>query len=334
MAHSGSNPSRRSFLVAMAAPVIVSACGRRLPPGFDAPPLPAMSAVGLFPAASYTIDLADVIGRGLRELAIDVAGKRVLLKPNMVEYEPGTAINTHPLVVAGAAAAMRKAGASDVVVAEGPGHRRDIEYLLSSTGLGDHLREGRVRFTDLNHDDVRMVKLPANFTGLGQIALPVEVLDADVIVSMPKLKTHHWAGMTCSMKNLFGVLPGAVYGWPKNVLHVRGIHNSILDLVATVKPKLSIVDGITAMEGDGPIMGKPRTLGFIAMGADAVAVDATCARVIGLVPERIDYLARADGVLGHLDGARIEQRGEAISRYATSFEVIPDLAGLKATSGS
>ena len=77
---------------------------------------------------------------------------------------------------------------------------------------------------------------------------------------MPKLKTHHWAGMTCSMKNLFGVVPGAVYGWPKNVLHQHGIDDSIVDLVATVRPGLTIVDGIVGMEGDGPDHGHAKGL--------------------------------------------------------------------------
>ena len=96
-----------------------------------------------------------MIGRGLRELRIDVRGKRVLLKPNLVEYEPGTVINTHPHVVVGAAVALRRAGAREVVVAEGPGHRRDLEYLLSSTGLLPLLTSEKVPFVDLNHDDVR-----------------------------------------------------------------------------------------------------------------------------------------------------------------------------------
>ena len=72
---------------------------------------------------------------------------------------------------------------------------------------------------------------------------------------MAKLKTHHWAGMTAAMKNLFGLVPGAVYGWPKNFLHYGGIDSSILDLNATVRPAFAIVDAIVAMEGDGPIMG-------------------------------------------------------------------------------
>jgi uncharacterized protein (DUF362 family) len=285
--------------------------------------------MGLFPAADYSVDFADVIGRGLRELGVNVAGKRVLLKPNMVEYEPGTAINTHPLVVAGAAVACRRAGAADVVVAEGPGHRRDIEYLITSNGLWDQLKEHKLRFVDLNHDDVHDVALRSTFTGMTSLALPVELAKADFIISMPKLKTHHWAGMTCSMKNLFGVLPGAVYGWPKNILHTHGIPNSILDLTSTVRPQLTIVDAVTAMEGDGPIMGRPRTLGFVAMGTDLPAVDATCARVIGLDPRKIEYLSKADGHLGHIDDGKIEQRGEKPSRYATRFDVIKALEGLR-----
>jgi uncharacterized protein (DUF362 family) len=282
-----------------------------------------MSAVGLFPAADYAADFTEIIGRGLRELGIDVRGLRVLLKPNMVEYESHTAINTHPLVVAGAALALRSAGAADVVVGEGPGHRRDMEYLVTQTGLYDHLRENRIRFVDLNHDDVRSVPLRSQFTGLDAIALPSELLQADFVVTMPKLKTHHWAGMTASMKNLFGTVPGAVYGWPKNILHMKGIENSILDLNATIRPSLAIVDAVTAMEGDGPIMGSPRHVGFIGMGSDPVAVDATCARILGLDPGKMPYLREAGRFLGHADARRIEQRGEPPSRYATTFDV-PD----------
>jgi uncharacterized protein (DUF362 family) len=253
----------------------------------------------------------------------------VFLKPNMVEYEPGTAINTHPNVVTGAALACRRAGAAEVVIGEGPGHRRDIEYLLSATGLDDQLREHRIRFVDLNHDDVRFTPLASWFTGLRELALPVELLQSDFIISMPKLKTHHWAGMTCSMKNLFGTVPGAVYGWPKNLLHAHGIANSIVDLTATIRPHLAIVDAVTAMEGDGPIMGRPRPLGFIAMGSDPVAVDATCARVIGLDPAKIDYLKAASRFLGRTDEARISHRGESPSRYLAQFEVVPALEHLR-----
>jgi uncharacterized protein (DUF362 family) len=285
--------------------------------------------MGLFPAENYGVDLADVITRGLTELRVDVRGRSVLLKPNLVEYEAGQTINTHPLMVAGAITALRRAGAREVVVGEGPGHRRDVEYLLTSTGLAEHLRELRTPFVDLNHDDVREVALRSWFTGLRSMALPTSVLRADLVVSMPKLKTHHWAGITCSMKNFFGVVPGAVYGWPKNLLHVKGIDASILDLVATVRPGLTIVDGIVGMEGDGPIMGRARGLGFVAMGTDLTAVDATCARVIGIDPHKVVYLNAAGNFLGNVAPDRIEQRGERPDRYQTSFELIDERKHLR-----
>ena len=157
---------------ALSLPLAGAACLWRPPYDPRNFSLPERSSVGLFPASDYATDFADLIFRGLRELRVDLTGRRVFLKPNMVEYEPGTAINTHPLVVAGAAIACRRAGAADVVVGEGPGHRRDIEYLLSATGLDDQLRDERIRFVDLNHDDVRMVPLRSWFTGLRELALP------------------------------------------------------------------------------------------------------------------------------------------------------------------
>ena len=179
-----------------------------------------------------------------------------------------------------------------------------------------------IRFVDLNTDDIEWRELASNFSGMGRIALPASVLYADLVVSMPKLKTHHWAGMTCAMKNLFGVVPGAVYGWPKNPLHVHGIPNSILDLTATIRPHFAIVDAVVAMEGDGPIMGTPRQLGCVVMGADLVAVDATSARMIGLDPAQLQYLRDAGGFLGHLDSRRIDLRGETFARFASEFDVL------------
>ncbi|HUR20823.1 MAG TPA: DUF362 domain-containing protein [Vicinamibacterales bacterium] len=321
------------MLKALPMAAVLASCGRKPYERADFPAAPR-STVGIFPAPTYDVDFADVISRGLRELGIDVKGRSVLLKPNLVEYAPGTVINTHPLVVAGAATAFLRAGAREVVIGEAPGHRRDVEYLLSVTGLADHLREMRLRFVDLNHDDVRMTALKSHFTAIGQIALPVEVLKSDFVVSLPKLKTHHWAAMTASMKNFFGVVPGAVYGWPKNILHQHGIDNSILDLNATVRPQFTIVDAVVAMEGDGPIMGTPRQMGFLAMGGDLVAVDATCARIIGLDPAKITYLSEASGFLGHISPSRIDQRGENPSRYRTRFDMLPQFKPLQLTDGA
>ncbi len=315
-------PSRRDFLKTLPLAAVASSCGPATPYRREDFVLPARSPIAILPASSYDADLTDVIMRGLDMLGVSVAGRRVFLKPNMVEYESRSAINTHPHVVGAAALAFQKAGAREVVVGEGPGHRRDIEYLLAGTGLDDVLQDQRLRFVDLNHDDVREVSLKSRFTGMDSIWLPVELLRSDFIVSMPKLKTHHLAGITASMKNLFGTVPGAVYGWPKNLLHFKGIENSIVDLVATVKPHLAIVDAVVAMEGDGPIMGRPRAMGFLAMGSDLPAVDATCARIIGLDPARVPYLSIASRFLGNVSEGRIEQRGESPGRYRTRFDVI------------
>jgi len=113
-----------------------------------------------------------------------------------------------------------------------------------------------------------------------------------------------------------------VYGWPKNILHVHGIDASILDLNATIRPHLAILDAVTAMEGDGPIMGKPRHVGMVGMSPDLVSLDATAARLIGLEPSRLKYLAEAGQYLGNLQEGQIDQRGEPISRFACSFEVV------------
>ena len=140
MKHSLSRLDRRAFLAALAAaPLAAAACGRRKydPARFQRP---AVSPVFLAAVTDYAADVSDVVLRGMRELGVTVTGKRVLLKPNLVEYEPGAAINTNPSVIVGTAIAMRQAGAAEVVVGEGPGHQRDIEYLLTATGLSDHLR--------------------------------------------------------------------------------------------------------------------------------------------------------------------------------------------------
>jgi uncharacterized protein (DUF362 family) len=329
--------TRRDLLKALpGAALFGSAACRQSPPPYDPARFAhaATSDVAILPASQYDLDFSDVIARGLRLLNVDVRNKKVLLKPNLVEFERDRAVNTHPAVIAGAAQALLRAGARRVVVAEGPGHRRDIDYLVTGTGLLQHVRDVGVPFVDLNHDDVRRVALASRFMALADLALPVELLDADFVVSMPKLKTHHWMGMTCSLKNLFGVVPGAVYGWPKNILHFRGIENAILDLAATVRPRLSIVDAVVGMEGDGPIMGTARPVGCLVIGSDPVAVDATCARVIGLEPEKLPYLAGAGEFLGNLLEERVIQRAEPLTRFATSFEVLPSFRlSMKGTSG-
>jgi len=264
-------------------------------------------------------------------MGLDVRGLRVVLKPNFVEFDPDGVINTNPAVVHGAIEALRTLGAGEVIVAEGPGHRRDNEYLLRETGIGDALRDTRTKFVDLNHDTVHRTALRGRFTPLGSLYLPDTVLGADLLISLPKLKTHHWAGVTLSMKNMFGIVPGTHYGWPKNVLHRAGINESILDINATLTSvrRFAIVDGIVGMEGNGPIQGEARPVGALIFGADPVAVDATCCRLMRIDPSRISYIAEAGHFLGNLEYDRIDQRGEAIADLAQDFAVIEPFASVK-----
>jgi uncharacterized protein (DUF362 family) len=158
------------------------------------------------------------------------------------------------------------------------------------------------------------------------------VLDADIVLSMPKMKSHHWVGATLSMKNCFGCIPGRIYGWPKNVLHWRGIPQSILDITPAVAPGIVIIDGIVGMEGDGPIMGTPKDAGHLVFGTDPVAADATAARFMGLDPERIEYLREAGKFFGQVHLEDIEQRGEDPEADEVPFEVVPEFEGLKVGS--
>jgi uncharacterized protein (DUF362 family) len=139
------------------------------------------------------------------------------------------------------------------------------------------------------------------------------------------MNSHPWAGDTLAMKNLFGVMPGIAYGWPKNVLHWAGISQSILDINATVKPHLAIVDGIVGMEGDGPIMGDPVKSNVLVIGRNFPAVDATCARIMGISPQKIPYLKNASGRLGSIKRSNIEQRGESISSVQKEFKLLDNI---------
>jgi uncharacterized protein (DUF362 family) len=288
------------------------------------------SRVAILPASRYDQPLKDTLLRGIRLCGLDVKGKRVLLKPNLVEFDPKGVINTNPAVIEAAIDSFRSLGAAQVVVAEGPGHRRDNEYLLSASGLYDVIKEHRVRYVDLNSDDVRPTPLRSSFTDLKQLYLPETLYNADVLVSMPKLKTHHWAGVTLSLKNMFGVVPGVVYGWPKNILHWQGIHQSILDINSSLPlPQFAIVDGIIGMEGNGPLQGQAKTSGVLIFGDDLVAVDATAARLMTIEPQKITYLAEAGEFLGNLHREKIQQVGERLETLQQDFRVIEDFQKLK-----
>jgi uncharacterized protein (DUF362 family) len=326
--------SRRRFLGAAAAASVAAGCGRT--PGWDraAYRKAERSRVAILPARDYAVPLTDVVLQGIRHFRVPVVGRKVVLKPNLVEFDPAGVINTHPAVIAAAVEAFRRLGAREVVVAEGPGHRRDTEHLVAASGLFRTLTDLGARYVDLNHDDVRAVTLRSQFTELGRLHLPETVLGADLIVSMPKLKTHHWAGVTLSLKNMFGIVPGMIYGWPKNVLHWAGIHESVVDINSSLPaPQFAIVDGIVGMEGNGPIQGDPKPCGALVFGDDLVAVDATAARLMSIEPRKIKYLEHAARFLGNVEYEQIAQIGEPLESLRKEFRVIQRFEGLRVAGG-
>jgi uncharacterized protein (DUF362 family) len=306
----------------------MSLANSRLLPSFNRPP----SCVAIVRAQSYDLDLGALLFQALREFDLPLRGKKVLLKPNFVEPDPGGVVNTHPAVVGAARECFLRLGAESVRVAEGPGHERDTEAIVETIRLRDYLGPLPGLFVDLNLDEVHPITLQTRASKLRELYLPKTVLEADFVVSLPKLKTHHWVGATLSLKNMFGIVPGCCYGWPKNILHWAGITRSILDINSTVRPDFAIVDGIVGMEGNGPIQGIAKPSGVLILGDDPVAVDATCARVMGLAPERIDYLAKAGTLLGHLKPDKIRQLGESIRSVRTPFAVLPSFQKLVASN--
>lgn len=324
--------TRREFLAATASAIALQSCAlqscaRRQSAELPAPkgPKPVVSVVR---APAYTQDLYDTVRRILTDQRLDVKGKRVVLKPNLVEFDRNTAINTHPLLVHASLEAFKSLGAAEVLIAEGPGHRRNTLDLADAAGYFETVPGFEDLFTDLNLDEIAKFSLRQPFSKLRDIYLPRTILGADLVVSMPKMKTHHWVGTTLSMKNFFGIFPGGVYGWPKNVLHWSGIHECIVDLSGVPKRTFAIADGIVGMEGNGPIQGTPKACGVIVAGRVLSAVDATCARIMGIDPNKVGYL-NAPGRPHYNNEDSVTLAGESPKGVRTDFHLIENFAQLR-----
>lgn len=285
------------------------------------------SAVAIL-RAGYNDELLTVIEAGFSLVPPpDVAGKRVLLKPNLVDLpRENKPVCTHPAIIVAAAEAFRRRGAAEIIVGDGPALQRDAWQIVDAIGLTPLLAGHHLEFRDLNTDELFLQPNAGGDTGLSHIYYGRTVWEADVLVSMPKMKTHHWTGVSLSMKNLFGTVSGLAYGWPRNLFHLRNPHHAILDFNRTRPADYAIVDGITGLEGDGPVRGTPIDVGVVVMGDNLAAVDATATRVMGLRPEKVFYLQRAAGELGPIAEANIEQRGETIASVRRKFAVVPNQA--------
>ncbi|RLB85077.1 MAG: hypothetical protein DRH15_03910 [Deltaproteobacteria bacterium] len=242
-------------------------------------------------------------------------GNLVLINPSWVappvEREAGCI--TIPEVPRAIADIVKSLGARPVI-AESSAVGVDTEKVIEASGYKD-LRE--MGYEVINLKKTAHVDMP---TENGKIFETVEcwelVQEADVIISVPKLKTHDQTEMTCAIKNLKGLLTDK---W-KRLEHQEGLFESVVDLLSAVKPKLAVVDAIVCQEGVGPVFGKPVEMDLIVAGKDLVAVDSVCAQIIGYDPTEtlITVNAAARG-LGVMDPGQIDIIGEPLEKVKRRF---------------
>jgi len=236
--------------------------------GVPAAPCP----VTLLPMPDYGRDVSKEIAAVMSADGLRLKGKKVLLKPNFVEAHPERPINTHVAVIANAALACLRLGAAEVVVGEASGHRRDPWFSVLNPSLRDVL-DREVRRIDLNHGDVVSITNKGRRTGLPVFYVARPVAEADVLISMPKMKTHHWMGVTLCLKNLS-------YGSISNTSRLHAIWTkSVAEPCAFPvlrdKVVLNIVDGLQACYDGGP-GANPKFIydaNLMLFGTDPVAVD-------------------------------------------------------------
>lgn len=321
--------SRRTFLQLGASALVAGTAGCTPQPGGQvvitdaqrASKRASKSKVGL--AKTSYEELPQELEKLWKELGPEIKGKNVFLKMNLVDVRDKKPCCTDARFVDAVIQLMQANGAAKVTVGDGPALMRDTELLVNRSGVGKVLSKHQMQFVDLNIDDLQEIDNPMRFTGIEKFVLPKSIIKSDVVISLPKLKTHHWALMTASMKNLFGCLPGRKYGWPKNILHIKGINSSIVDLVSSIKPAFAIVDGIEAMEGDGPLNGTSRSLGALVMGDDLVAVDTVCGSCMELPIHNIPYLKIAGECWGNNKLTDIEIIGSSVEELKQKFELPP-----------
>ncbi len=248
----------------------------------------------------------------------------MLLKPNfLIGRTPEKCVNTHFALVKAIAQLVLSAGAQPVI-GDSPQMGTALK-VAEKCGIAEVARELGIEIIEFEPVEVKHPagKLFKHFT-IGKA-----VLEADTIINLPKLKTHSFTYLTLAVKNIFGCIPGP----RKAQWHVKTAQQGstyfarmLLDLCTLIKPALSIVDGIVAMEGKGPGFGDPKDLGLIVAGTDAVAVDAVIAELLGVPPEHypILHIALNEGY-GTASLDDIVLRGESISDAAIADFNLPPL---------
>jgi len=236
-------------------------------------------------AVGMAVELAGGMGRFVKK------GERILLKPNLLAAKPsGKAVTTHPEVVRAVIGLVRRAGATPVV-GDSPG-LGSARKVAQRCGVLDVCEQTNTPLVDLK--TLVIVDNPGGHT-FKRLEVAKEVLGFDGIINIPKVKTHAQMYLTLGVKNLFGCVPGKRKPQWHLSAGVDGLQfaSMLLDLAAFLSPRLTIADGIVAMEGNGPGSGDPRKLGLVFCSGDCLAMDAVISDVLGADPSKAPILRAA-----------------------------------------
>jgi len=244
-------------------------------------------------------NVAEAINKGIKSIGgLNMEkNSRVVIKPNICNSKNPYGMVVTDFRIIEAIISLVKTIAKTITIVESDNISGSAEKRVAESGLMRKIEEMGVEFLNLSGDEFEA----HNVAGV-EIRLPKTVLNADYFINLPKIKTEGHALVTLSMKNLFGVLQTA----KKSKLH--GKLDEILPYLAkTIRNDMIIVDGMTAMEGNGPLIGTPKDLGLIVIGKSVVAVDAVCSRIMGFDPLNVRHIAKAhemglgDISLDHID---------------------------------
>ncbi len=256
-----------------------------------------------------------------RELDLNIAGSKVLLKPNLVVGKPpDKAVNTHPEIVAAVASLLSDHGCR-VAIGDSPGYESP-ERALKSAGLTDIVRHYGLSVASF---DGQIPKEHRGISPYRHFVLGEDPSLYDEIVNLPKLKSHAMLGMTLGVKNAFGF----IHGMDKAKWHLRTgrdialFASMLIDIFRLVSPGITILDGILGMDGDGPTHGRVRHFGILGAGRNAFALDRAIERMAGIAePLPISAIAEREGFIG--DYTLLAEDGAGISGFRMPKTVDPD----------
>jgi uncharacterized protein (DUF362 family)/predicted dehydrogenase len=206
---------------------------------------------------------------------------------------------------------MAKQRTKNVLVVESDSHSGTAEKRAIGTGVMDVIKKCDAEFLNLSRDEVEEHKV-ADLT----IQIPKTVLRADYFINLPKVKTNSFVLISVAMKNIFGIIASR-----KSQFHKR-LSDVLVYLNQAVRQHLIIADGVVAMEGYGPILGKPVNLGLIISGKNPVTVDAACCHIMGFNPYAVEALWKAHQQgMGEIDAQKIQFLGEDIESVKGKFSL-------------